>query len=106
MEIKELENFCAERHQWLKKHYHREENKELTFPITIKIMEELGELSEALLSHHGLQRNDKLDHHNLNRLKDEFADVLITLGILSHNLGIDLEESLQSKIKKIKQRDQ
>jgi NTP pyrophosphatase (non-canonical NTP hydrolase) len=69
----------------------------------LKIVEEVGELSQAVLAKDGLQRKIKLK--NLPRIDHEIADVLITTMLLAENLEIDIEKSLNEKITKIKNRN-
>jgi NTP pyrophosphatase (non-canonical NTP hydrolase) len=74
------------------------------FTRTMKVVEELGELSDAILSSKGLQRESKLlefeDHH----LEEEFADVLGSLLLLAAELNIDVEKVITEKIQFTKQR--
>ena len=70
-----------------------------------KIMEEVGELSDAILGHLGHQRQAKLDAQDPDALKDELADVLITTLLLGKALEIDVTSALTSKMEKIRGRN-
>jgi NTP pyrophosphatase (non-canonical NTP hydrolase) len=71
---------------------------------TVKMMEEMGELSEAILSELGHQRDAKLEKHTQEALNDEVADVLITLLLLAKALKVDPTTAVEKKIKKIENR--
>ena len=68
---------------------------------TVKMMEEMGELSEAVLSELGHQRVAKLEKHTQEALSDEVADVLITLFLLAKALKVDVGKAIEKKIQKI-----
>ncbi|MBI3573797.1 hypothetical protein HY090_01995 [Candidatus Kaiserbacteria bacterium] len=70
----------------------------------VKIMEEVGELSDAILGHLGHQRQAKIETQDADALKDELADVLITALLLGKALDIDVAAALENKIKKISNR--
>jgi len=63
--------------------------------VFIHMTEEFGEIARQLYSLKN--RKDKFD---LENLKDECADVFILLSKLADNFGIDLEDSIRSKIRK------
>lgn len=44
------------------------------------------------------KENDKVVTENLEGVKDELADVLYYVLLMSHDLGIDIEEALESKL--------
>lgn len=69
---------------------------------TVKIIEELGELSEKVLSFNSLQIKRKLDNFNKEDLPEEFADVIFTTMILAKSMDIDIRKALQDKIEKVK----
>ncbi|NCS96967.1 MAG: hypothetical protein GW762_00035 [Candidatus Pacebacteria bacterium] len=76
----------------LKNHEHR------TFARTMKIMEELGELSDEILTSMNLQRNTKIEKFSRTNIEDEFADVMGSLILLGIELDIDIEKVMQRKI--------
>jgi NTP pyrophosphatase (non-canonical NTP hydrolase) len=103
MEFDELFEFVKEEHQWLMDYYGFETKEAITYPFVLKIMEELGELSEAVLHSKSLQRGEKLGQDS--DIGAEFADVLLTTLLLAENFGIDVQKELKKKIEKIKLRN-
>jgi NTP pyrophosphatase (non-canonical NTP hydrolase) len=104
MEIQELKNFSKRMHKKLESYYDFDDPKKLNFPMTVKIMEELGELCDAVLAKSGLQRKEKLEKFSQENMEEEFADVITCVFILADNMGIDIEEGLKRKIGKIDER--
>lgn len=68
---------------------------------TVKLSEEVGELSNDILSVLSLQRKSKLDRFNRTNLYQEFADVVISVIKLANALRVDLERAIRDKTKKI-----
>jgi len=69
-----------------------------TFARTMKIVEELGELSDEILTSMNLQRDSKIQKFSRKNIEDEFADVLGSLILLAIELDIDLIEVMERKI--------
>lgn len=69
-----------------------------TFARIMKIVEELGELSDEILTSMNLQRNSKIAQFSHQNIEDEFADVVGSLILLGHELDIDFKEAMQRKI--------
>jgi NTP pyrophosphatase (non-canonical NTP hydrolase) len=69
-----------------------------TFARTMKIVEELGELSDEILTSMNLQRNSKIAQFSHQNIEDEFADVLGSLILLAIEMDIDVEEVIKRKI--------
>ncbi len=67
-------------------------------------MEELGELSDEILTSMNLQRNTKIAKFSQQNIEDEFADVLGSLILLGIELDIDVEEVMKRKIAFTKER--
>jgi len=116
MTIRALQKFIQAEAIRLKKRFGEIQNQEkLILSSTVKIMEELGELSELVLKKR--QRQDKMNfskresdlgqknisHHN-EALEDEFADVIISTAMLAHDMDINIEKALKNKMKKIEER--
>ncbi len=81
------------------------QNKEhRTFARTMKIVEELGELSDEILTSMNLQRDSKIAKFSQQNIADEFADVLGSLILLSIELDIDITEVMKRKIALTKER--
>lgn len=69
-----------------------------TFARTMKIVEELGELSDEILTSMNLQRDSKIQKFSRQNIEDEFADVLGSLVLLGLELDIDIVEVMKRKI--------
>ena len=104
MEFETIKKFAEEQHEKLRKMYNYDDPRKMNLPFTVKLMEELGELCDEVLAHSGLQRKEKLDKMDKGNIAEEFADVLIVTLILAHNMGINIEEGLERKMKKINDR--
>ena len=75
-----------------------EEKDHRVFARTMKVLEELGELSDEILSSMNLQRASKIEKHTRMHLEDEFADTFGSLVLLARDLEIDLEAVMKRKI--------
>lgn len=104
MEFEDLLSFTRQEHQRLLNYYEVEDYKKANYRFLVKIMEELGELSDQILAKNSYQRKEKLNN-NRSELNKELTDVLLTTMILAENLDINLEQSLKERIKEIKNRD-
>jgi NTP pyrophosphatase (non-canonical NTP hydrolase) len=102
--LKELLDFAAKTDEKLIAEYG--ENLDMTkaiFAQTIKLNEEVGELCEAILSAHGLQRPTK-HKQNLDHVAEELVDVLMVTLVMAHRLGTDVEPALRRKMAIIMER--
>jgi NTP pyrophosphatase (non-canonical NTP hydrolase) len=70
----------------------------------MKIVEELGELANEILTSMNLQRKSKIAQFSRENVEDEFADVLGSLVLLAIELDIDMEQVIKKKIKFTKER--
>jgi NTP pyrophosphatase (non-canonical NTP hydrolase) len=106
MKFNELTDFAKNEHKRLVTHYEVKSNPKTKYTMFAKMVEEVGELSEAILTHDNLQRKDKLEKAKieLTELEGEFADVILTTMILAQELNVDMDKALTEKIKKIKAR--
>ncbi|MBT3814446.1 hypothetical protein HOE37_02830 [Candidatus Woesearchaeota archaeon] len=104
MEIQDLKDFSKRMHKKLESYYDFDDPRKLNLPMTVKIMEELGELCDDVLAHSGLQRKEKLENKDMENLQEEFADVILTTCNLAENMGVDIEEALKKKIMKVDNR--
>lgn len=105
MTLNELLNFIATEDKRLKKYFHTYSDQEkVILARTVKLMEEIGELSSEVLASHSLQRKAKLKKHNQKSLSWEFADVFITLALLAQALEVDIEKAVKTKIIEIEKR--
>ena len=74
-----------------------------------KLMEESGELAEAIHAYFKYQRKEKYAKNGGNlgskeHIAEEIVDVIIVVALLAPMLGIDLNKTLEKKIKKIRTR--
>lgn len=103
MTLQEFQSFIDEQDALFKTIKTTDQNeKERIFSRTIKVAEEFGELCSEVLASVGDQRKDKLNIHTTQTIRDEFADVLITTFLLAKSMDIDIMESLDHKIQKIR----
>ena len=65
----------------------------------LKLYEEVGELSQAVLIHRKKSRPEKYlnTDASLKEVADELADVLGMVVVNAHLLGVDLEEAVNRK---------
>lgn len=68
---------------------------------TVKLSEEVGELSNDILSILSLQRESKLLKFNKKNLYEEFADVILSTIILANSLKVDISRATKDKMKKV-----
>lgn len=98
MQITELVAQYKEISQFLNSRWPLKNKEHRIFARTMKIMEELGELSDEILTSMNLQRNSKIAKFSQQNIQDEFADVLGSLILLGIELDIDVEEVMKRKI--------
>jgi len=98
MEIKELQEFVKKYNERMKKRNQTLE-KESILTNTIKLSEEVGEVSDEVLKYFSYQRKEKLEKNN--ELSYELADVIIVSSVLAEFLGIDIEKALKEKMKEV-----
>lgn len=75
-----------------------------TFTRMMKLFEELGELSDEILSSMNLQRSQKVENYSHQNMEDELADVFASLFLLAIELDVNVEEILKRKIAFTKER--
>lgn len=68
---------------------------------TVKLSEEVGELSNDILATLSLQRKSKLEAFDKNNLFEEFADVILSTASLANTLGVDLNRAVKAKLEKL-----
>lgn len=90
--------------QFVNTHWPLKSKQQRIFARTMKIVEELGELSDAILASMNLQRTSKLQAFTRQDIEDEFADVFASLVMLSIELDIDITEVMKRKIEFTKER--
>jgi len=75
-----------------------ENHEQRVLARTLKMMEELGELSDEILSSMKLQRASRVNEFSQEHLEEEFADVLSCVMLLGIELDIDIEKVIKQKI--------
>ncbi len=68
---------------------------------TVKLSEEVGELSNDILASLSLQRKSKLEEFEKSNLYEEFADVILSTSALANSLGVDLDRAVKAKLEKL-----
>jgi NTP pyrophosphatase (non-canonical NTP hydrolase) len=68
---------------------------------TVKLTEEVGELSNDILAVLSLQRKEKLKEFEKKNMYEEFADVILSAILLANSVGVDVERAVKEKYKKI-----
>jgi NTP pyrophosphatase (non-canonical NTP hydrolase) len=104
MTIQQLVTEYAKIADFLNEKWPLKNNDQRVFARTMKIVEELGELADEILTSMNLQRNSKIERFSRENLEDEFADVLGSLLLLGKELNIDVEEVIKKKIDFTKER--
>jgi NTP pyrophosphatase (non-canonical NTP hydrolase) len=103
MELKELLDFIDIENKRLRQQFKIDDEK-MVLAQAVKMTEEVGELCSEILSHKNLQRSKKLENHDKENIKEEFADTVITTLLLAKSMDVDIEKALESKIEKINKR--
>jgi len=103
MNFKEIKNFSKKEIERLNAHFPFPDKEKGTFARMTKIMEELGELCEAILSYYSLQRKDK-EKASKQDVEKELADTIIVLFLLAEQMNIDIEKALEKKMEIIRNR--
>lgn len=98
MHIQDLVSEYKKISQFLNERWPLKNEEQRIFARTMKIMEELGELSDEILTSMNLQRNTKVANFSHTNVEDEFADVLGSLILLGIELDIDVEAVMKKKI--------
>ena len=70
----------------------------------MKLVEELGELADEILTSMNLQRESKIAKFSQENVEDELADVMASVILLATELEIDLDKVMEKKIKYTRER--
>lgn len=84
--------------QFLNHRWPLKNQQQRIFARIMKIVEELGELADEILTSMNLQRRSKIAKFSRENLEDEFADVLGSLILLAIEMDIDVEQVIKKKI--------
>lgn len=105
MRIEEIKKFISEEHEFQLSKMDRSINKDQrTLMRTVKLSEEVGELSEKVLYLLGQQRDEKVEKKDLKNIEEEIADVIICAMYLAKNIDVDFDLALKRKIKILESR--
>ncbi len=104
MKIQELVDEYREISAFLQARWPLKDQSQRTFARVMKIVEELGEFADEILTSMNLQRNSKIAKFSQQNIEDEFADVLGSLILLGIELDIDVEKVMKRKIKFTRER--
>ena len=104
MELKQLLDFVEKENERINNRYPGLDKDKMILARTVKLGEELGELCNEVLAHHGLQRQGKLEEHHEGKLLDEFADVILTTLLIAKSMNVDIEKALEKKMEKLNKR--
>jgi len=105
MEIKEILKFIDEEDKKIKQmRKSKIDDRTRILGRTIKIMEELGELSNEVLAHSAFQRKEKLKNYKKEHLEEEFADVIFSTLMLAKTLNVNVEEVIKKRMEKLRKR--
>jgi len=105
MDIKELSDFVDwTLNKWRYSTTSEWTEKERFFGQSLKISEEVWELSEQVLWKFGWQRLKKMDKISDEKLENEIADVIIATMRLARMMDLDVNELLKNKIEILKKR--
>lgn len=74
------------------------------FARTMKLVEELGEFADEVLTSMNLQRESKIAEFAHENVEDELADVLASVVLLATELKINLDEIMKKKIEYTRRR--
>lgn len=106
MHLSEIQDFISSIHQKLVAQHGEQSQDRAVLMSMVKISEEVGELSEAILHSFGRQRAEKIDKLAAKDMSHEMADVILATCMLAQQLDIDITVALQEKMAKITTRFQ
>jgi len=104
MQINDLVKEYKKVSKFLNDRWPLKDKNQRIFARTMKIVEELGELSDEILTSMNLQRDSKIAKFSRENLEDEFADVLASLILLANEIDIDVEAVIKKKLKFTRER--
>jgi NTP pyrophosphatase (non-canonical NTP hydrolase) len=102
MDFDKIVKFANNEHERLVTRFDAKDNPKTKYTMLAKLMEEMGELSEAILKNDSLQRSDK--KKEIGEIDYEIADVILCSLVLAKELNVEVEKAIIEKMKKIKLR--
>lgn len=101
--MNEFLDYVRKENNKLLTHYGFNDKKEAVYPQMLKLMEEVGELSEAVLQNNRLQRSEKLNTKKTDIAK-EIIDSMFVLFLIADSMDIDVVEEMKVKCKETEER--
>ncbi len=98
MTIKQLTDEYQKIGDFINQRWPLKNKEQRIFARIMKLVEELGELSDEILTSMNLQRQSKIAQFTRENMEDELADVVASVVLLANELDIDLETVMQRKI--------
>jgi NTP pyrophosphatase (non-canonical NTP hydrolase) len=104
MTLKQLTTEYQKIANFINEHWALKNKEQRIFARTMKVVEELGELADEILTGMNLQRRSKIARFSEENVKDELADVLASVVLLAIELEIDLDKVMKKKISYTRER--
>ncbi|MFB6266480.1 MAG: hypothetical protein ABEI31_02370, partial [Halodesulfurarchaeum sp.] len=105
MELGDLQSFLEAENRRLLETLDGLTRENIALAQTVKLSEEVGELSRAILACESLQRERKEGEEEVNQdVAGELADVVITTFLLAESVDVDVEDELEQKVTEIEER--
>ena len=104
MTFEEFQKFIDEQDAFFRSLGKSASERERILARTVKLSEEMGELSDEVLGVLGLQRKSKREGKDLETVAAEIADVVIVSFLLAKSMDISMNTALERKIKKIQEK--
>ena len=100
--LKQMQSFLKGKERMLRIEFKSLTKKEKDILArTVKLSEEVGELSNEILSSLSLQRKSKLDKFDVKNLYEEFADIILATISLANSMKVDLDRAVDAKMTKL-----
>jgi NTP pyrophosphatase (non-canonical NTP hydrolase) len=104
MFTKDFITYIDDEDRHISKLYGDDDKRAKLLARTVKLAEETGEVSDAILSFLRDQRRDKLGTKHGSEIGKELADVVIVCALIAKTADIDISEALEIKAHKNKKR--
>jgi len=104
MTLKQLTAEYQKIADFINQHWPLKNKEQRIFARTMKVVEELGELADEILTSMNLQRKSKIAKFSQENVEDELADVMASIILLASELKIDLDKIMKKKIQYTRER--
>ncbi len=102
--MEEIQDFIKKVRHAMNEQFFSRDGQLAVLMSMVKISEEVGELSDAVLHYMKQQRPDKILPEVDQHVADELADVILSTVMLAQDMQIDVTMALQRKMLVIKSR--